>query len=99
MLALSAIVAVAGADEVVVLVCSPNFGDPSFPQVYAVSCDKSAGVSVACTPQFTGIPGEPVGACAPALAAFLSLNGFKLVSTQPGQLGEIYTIVGPTRRH
>ena len=97
-------VAVVEADETVVLVCTPDLVGPQgnpvpVPPVYVTTCDKSAGVPVACPPPFFFLPEQPAASCAQTLAAFLSLNGYKLANVQPGPggVGALYTIAGPSR--
>src|SRR5262245_51487904 len=90
-------VARVSADEAVVLVCTPTLADFGFPvpPVFVATCDKSAGVPVACPPPFLG-PGQEGVSCAQTLAAFLSLPGYKLANVQPSAgVSVLYTISGP----
>ena len=98
-------VAVVEADETVILLCTPDIVGPQgnpfpVPPVYVTTCDKSAGVPVACPPPFFFLEGQQPTACAQTLAAFLSLPGYKVVNVQPGATfsgGGFYTIAGPSR--
>ena len=52
-------------------------------RAYVTTCDKSAGVPVACPPPFFFLEGQRATPCAHTLAAFLSLPGYKVVNVQP----------------
>src|SRR4030095_2453537 len=91
-------VAGVSADEAVVLVCTPTLGlGVPTPPVFVTTCDRSAGVPVACPPPLFGLEGAQAASCAQTLAAFLSLPGYKLANVQPMGNAVLYTIDGPSR--